>query len=269
MEALTEFLLSLAKEMWVSRNYVEEKIKLLKNKRDGFKDKLIKAEFIDDPLVTSWVHQLKSVCFDIDLLLEEYETSRQISGERSSRKRKRYHGGLSVGPTRSRIEMLESEVRVVKKMWGEIRRKIKEVRHSDNAGTSQPFQLDEHVKPIGREVEKNEIVELLVPDLKQSSNMSSSVSDVPILERKFTPVIPIFGAAGIGKTTLAQMVYEDQRIVSFFDFRVWVSSSDIVDVMKEMYKEMTGKNGSRNSLVLHKNLKYEPIFNYKVSLACI
>uniref|UniRef100_J3M1I7 NB-ARC domain-containing protein n=1 Tax=Oryza brachyantha TaxID=4533 RepID=J3M1I7_ORYBR len=70
--------------------------------------------------------------------------------------------------------------------------------------TSVPIEL----KVYGRDADRDKIIELLVND-----------------ETSGLRVLPVVGIGGIGKTTLARFVYQDQRIIDHFDLKIWICVS--------------------------------------------
>jgi hypothetical protein len=67
---------------------------------------------------------------------------------------------------------------------------------------------------IGREDDKKVIIERLL-----DSNIEENVL-----------VLPIVGIGGLGKTTLAQLVFNDEKIIKHFEPKLWVCISDDFDV---------------------------------------
>ncbi|XP_030941489.1 disease resistance protein RGA2-like [Quercus lobata] len=73
------------------------------------------------------------------------------------------------------------------------------------------FVLEEEV--IGREGDKEAIITLL--GLEVEDNVS---------------FISIVGIGGLGKTTLAQYVYNDEKVKKYFELKMWVCVSDVFDL---------------------------------------
>ncbi|KAK8319291.1 hypothetical protein V6Z12_A13G232600, partial [Gossypium hirsutum] len=69
---------------------------------------------------------------------------------------------------------------------------------------------------IGRDEDKENIIGMLME---------------PSAERS-VPVIPIVGLGGLGKTTLAQLVYNDDRVTSLFPLKIWICVSEEFDLSR-------------------------------------
>jgi predicted AAA+ superfamily ATPase len=69
---------------------------------------------------------------------------------------------------------------------------------------------------IGREDDKKAIIERLFYD-----NVEENIS-----------IIPIVGIGGLGKTTLAQLIYNDENVKKEFELKLWICISDNFDVKK-------------------------------------
>ncbi|CAL5382912.1 unnamed protein product [Camellia sinensis] len=84
---------------------------------------------------------------------------------------------------------------------------------------------------------KSKIIKLLVKGDESSDNNIG--------------VIPIVGMGGIGKTTLAQMVYKDETVKEYFNLKAWVCVSnefDIMKITKTIYDSVTSQTCSFNNL---------------------
>ena len=76
------------------------------------------------------------------------------------------------------------------------------------------------------EDDKKEIIKLLL-----DSNTVENVS-----------IIPIVGFGGLGKTTLAQLIYNDEIVKNNFELKLWICISDIFDlerIIKEILEQLT------------------------------
>ncbi|XP_058759346.1 putative disease resistance RPP13-like protein 1 [Vicia villosa] len=72
---------------------------------------------------------------------------------------------------------------------------------------------------FGRNDDKDTIINMLLSNCGTSKNNNLSV-------------VAILGMGGVGKTTLAQLVYNDEKVEQHFDFKVWVCVSEGFDVVR-------------------------------------
>ncbi|KAK9929318.1 hypothetical protein M0R45_026420 [Rubus argutus] len=89
--------------------------------------------------------------------------------------------------------------------------------------------LVEESRVYGRDEDKDTILKLLLP--KDPLPWVCDSDDFDATGNKLD-VIPIVGMGGIGKTTLAQLIYNDEKVTRHFNLRAWVSVSDDFDVFK-------------------------------------
>ncbi|KAJ3683527.1 hypothetical protein LUZ60_013754 [Juncus effusus] len=104
---------------------------------------------------------------------------------------------------------------------------------------------------FGREKERGTIVEWLITDWGKLSTFT------------------IYGIGGLGKTTLAQLIYKDERVRHFFDVIIWVCVSDRFDavtVIAKILEVMTKESPSVRSLTALQDVLKENLISKKFLL---
>jgi hypothetical protein len=119
-------------------------------------------------------------------------------------------------------------------------------RSNRRGGTLVPTSVMTDAYVYGREKDKEVLLELLLGERRSDAQVS---------------VIPIRGMGGIGKTTLAQLLFNDEKLQSFFDMKAWACVSedfDVVRVTKTVLKSVTSESCDDNDLnLLQVKLKKE------------
>ncbi|KAK8548263.1 hypothetical protein V6N12_061180 [Hibiscus sabdariffa] len=184
--------------------------------------------------VKLWLQRLKDVAHEADDVLDEldYETLRR-KVEIGNRKRSKVRNFCSSSnPIVFRLKMA-NKIKDILNCLDELNKLAKDfglqqlaidqkssgaLLEGSNVETVS-FLDDSHI--VGRKNDVSNVVDLLV-----------SPKDEQVVT-----VVPIVGMAGIGKTSLARLVYHDVDVESHFDKRFWVCVNDNFDV-KRILKEM-------------------------------
>ncbi|KAJ4720487.1 Disease resistance protein [Melia azedarach] len=192
------------------------------------------------PSVGKWLHMAKDALYDAEDVLDELATEALKSKvEAQSQKNPNQVTNWRVisSPLSPFSRGIELKInKIIEKM--EFIAKYKDIlglnddvngRLSRTKRRLPTTSLVDESCVYGRENDKGIIVKLLLIDDVNNNKVS---------------VVPIVGMGGIGKTTLAQLVYNDNRVEEHFDLRIWVCVSDQFDVVRittTILKSVTSK----------------------------
>ncbi|QHO22287.1 putative disease resistance RPP13-like protein 1 [Arachis hypogaea] len=187
---------------------------------------------LDNPSVREWLNSLRDAVYVADDLLDAVLT------KAATRKEVR-----SFWP----VSFLDRDRKIVDKMEGVVRRIEFLVKQKDLLGLEKssyrnfsswriPSTSLVEGNILGREKDQQEIIKIL------NDNREHQLS-----------VIPIVGIGGVGKTTLAQWLYNNDKLMEGFQVKKWVCVSEdfnIVQVTKNIIGQTAGNTDDFNSLQL-------------------
>ncbi|MED6182564.1 hypothetical protein PIB30_029557 [Stylosanthes scabra] len=203
--------------------------------------------------VAEWLKQLREAFDDAGDILDEieYEANHnevvKMYGSIST-KVKRFFSYKS-NPLTFRIRMVHK----IRDMKQKIDEKTKEGRNMGiveqhvNTPTLEhnlPWRETSSSLPLrvcGRHQEKEKIIKLLMGQQSEANNVD---------------VISIVGIGGLGKTTLAQMVYDDDRVKQHFNMLMWVCVSDDFDVKMLIQKIIHAASRTENVVNANSSLEH-------------
>uniref|UniRef100_A0A7N2LKG9 Disease resistance RPP13-like protein 1 n=1 Tax=Quercus lobata TaxID=97700 RepID=A0A7N2LKG9_QUELO len=199
-------------------------------------------------LVKIWLEELEDLAYDADDILDEFATEvwrRELNPEPHKSKVRKIFDDW-VGSNQSFARLMQSKIAEIDSRLQRIVTEKNDLNlrgsTGERIGTERSrvptTSLVNEDHTYGRDEDKKTIIKLL---------MSSEFSDAKLT------VIPIVGMGGLGKTTLAQLAYNDDDVNSYFDLKAWVCVSedfDIVRLTKVILQSFTSEHCDVNDLNL-------------------
>ncbi|XP_073108383.1 putative disease resistance protein RGA4 isoform X1 [Elaeis guineensis] len=202
---------------------------------------------IRDPALATWLRELKDAAYEADDVLDEHEfkelhqklfNKRKVSDFVPSLVKFLEHLIMSDDD----LEKLRNLVGNLDKIYTNINYMEEQLKHysSNQRSVTRETSSIIDVLVFGRDKERDMILDKLHlvdgPESRKTFEAGSSSNPSPAVLPSLG-VLPIVGVGGVGKTTLAQIIYNDKRVARHFEMRKWVYVSDDFDV-KRISKEL-------------------------------
>lgn len=178
---------------------------------------------ISNRAVKVWLDDLKDLAFDADDILDEFATEAlRLRLEAENQDNSSQVRSLVPSNMSSFKLSVTSRIHDISERLDDAAKERVYLGLKEGLGPSE-FKVE--VRPetsslvdtksiLGRENDKEKIVRWLLSDEPTKKNFS---------------VISIVGMGGLGKTTLAQLVYNDERVAAYFDIKAWNCVSTDLD----------------------------------------
>lgn len=206
-----------------------------------------------------WLESLRDLAYDLDDIVDEMTTEafrRDMMEPKPNRSKvsKFLLGCYNFSPSaiRSSAKMMAKIKNVTVKLE-EISKQKNDLNLTVDIGRGTSNRMDKRLPTTslvneslvyGREREREQILRMLLSREEVQEDVC---------------VIPIVGMGGIGKTTLAQLVYNDENVKSSFDLRAWVCVTeefDVLTISRIIYDSVMQRSGDSKALnLLQEDLK--------------
>jgi len=215
----------------------------------------IQAVFVDaeerqlkDQLVKHWLDQLKDVSYDMDDVLDEWGTAIAKSQSKVNQHPRKNTRKVCSFMIFSCFRFREVGLR------RDIALKIKELneRIDGIAIEKNRFHFKSSEVVIKQHDHRRTVSFIDAAEVKGRETDKGRVRNMLLSESSQGPAlrtISLVGMGGIGKTTLAQLVYNDHEVETYFDKRIWVCVSDPFDETKIAKAILEALKGSASNLI--------------------
>ncbi|KAL3749034.1 hypothetical protein ACJRO7_010170 [Eucalyptus globulus] len=195
--------------------------------------------------VKLWLDDVRDLAYDMEDFLDEFTI---VATQAKSKAESSMSGGLvkwkcpfvsqhisSISNPNPCSLVSQTEVRKISNRLEEIITRKAHLSLIENAVNKSDYtdkRLPSSSLPepqfFGREKEEAELFDLLIGE---AENVDTTLS-----------IVPIVGMGGVGKTALAQRLYNDVRVSRYFERRAWVCVSDVfnvLDITKTILRSIT------------------------------
>ncbi|RWR75888.1 putative disease resistance protein RGA4 [Cinnamomum micranthum f. kanehirae] len=213
------------------------------------------------------LEKLKDAAYDAQDLLEEYEIADQRRSEEAA-------NSMPVRDTMTnKVRKVVTSVLVSPVL---MRKKLKEVSERLEAikAEAHQFQLEEKVTNLQIEFKKQRETHSFVHkslvferDEEKEEIVNWLLSD-QAGDHENVSVISIVGIGGIGKTTLAKLVFDQESVQDHFKPKMWVCVSDNFDVTG-LLKEIIQRAKQEEKNIQHGNADNKPLPSSVEELQCL
>ncbi|KAJ0571122.1 putative P-loop containing nucleoside triphosphate hydrolase, leucine-rich repeat domain superfamily [Helianthus annuus] len=181
---------------------------------------------ISDESVKQWLNSLQHLAYDIDDTLDDMATQamhREFTEESYGIRRKVRklvpacctNVSLS-NRLRHKLDDITTKLEDLVKEKNSLGLMVKDERLK-NMSRRNETSLPDASSIVGRHIDKEKLLSRLLADEPCDQNFS---------------IVPIVGIGGIGKTTLARLLYNESQVKSHFELKAWVCVSDEFDIFK-------------------------------------
>ncbi|XP_039162737.1 putative disease resistance RPP13-like protein 1 [Eucalyptus grandis] len=198
-------------------------------------------------LVKLWLDDVRGLAFDLEDLLDEFDIkATQVKSEVESRTSRgewkmKFFSFTRPGSlvSNTKVQYINGRLEAIVKRRDYLSLKDNVVDRSNYINRRDPTSSLPEPWFFDREKEEMEILKLLIREVK---NYDATLS-----------IVPTVGMGGVGKMALAQRLYNNAKVNSYFEKRAWVCVSyafDVFDITKNILRSITGlsSEGDLNEL---------------------